>query len=89
MKKAIDVLIDKIKKNGSGNLAASLLMALFFVSLSIIFYIFLHNSIKENIINEDRILAKESAALYKDYLARGMEIIEYEAYQIEDRVVAG
>ena len=89
MKKAIDVIIDKIKKNGSGNLAASLLMALFFVSLSIIFYIFLHNSIKENIINEDRILAKESAALYKDYLARGMEIIEYEAYQIEDMVVAG
>ncbi|MBO4899760.1 MAG: diguanylate cyclase [Lachnospiraceae bacterium] len=89
MKKAIDVIISKIKKNGSGNLAASLLMTLFFVSLSIIFYYFLYNSIKENIINEDKITAKQSASLYENYLVRGMDIVEYESYQIEDMVQAG
>ena len=89
MKKAIDVIICKIKKSGSGNLAASLLMALFFVSLSIIFYTFLHKSIKENIIYEDKIMAKESMSLYENYLARGMEIVEYESYQVEDMLEAG
>ena len=89
MKTATDVIIEKIKKYGSGNLAASLLMALFFVSLSIIFYYFLHGSIKENIINEDKIMAKQSASMYENYLVRGIDIVEYESYQIEDMVEAG
>ena len=89
MKKAIDVITGKIKKNGSGNLAASLLVALFFVSLSVFFYIFQYRSVKENIINEDKLVAKESIAMYERYLVKGMDVIEYEAYQIKDLVDAG
>lgn len=89
MKKSNHEISDKIKKFGTGNLAGALLMAIFFVSLSIIFYVFLHNSIKENIINQDMLMAKESIAQYERYLATGMNLVDYESSQIEKMVSHG
>lgn len=89
MKSSHHELSDKIKKLGTGNLAGALLMALFFVSLSIIFYVFLHNSIKENIINRDMLMAKESMALYERYLAKGMDLVDFESSQLMKMVSHG
>lgn len=80
---------DKVKKMGTGNLFGALLMALFFVSLSIIFYVFLNSSIKENIMNRDMLMAKESIALYERYLAKGMDLVEFESDQINSMVNRG
>ncbi|MBR6391624.1 MAG: GGDEF domain-containing protein [Lachnospiraceae bacterium] len=89
MKKNHHDVSNKIKKIGTGNLVGSLLMAVFFVSLSILFYVFLHNSIKENIKNQDMLMAKESIALYEQYLSKGMDLVEFESSLIKEMIANG
>ena len=89
MKKNHHDVSDKIKKIGTGNLVGSLLMAVFFVSLSILFYVFLHNSIKENIKDQDMLMAKESIALYEQYLSKGMDLVEFESSLISEMIANG
>lgn len=89
MKTTSHDIYDKIKKIGTGNLVGSLLMAIFFVSLSILFYVFLHNSIKENIKDQDMLMAKESIALYEKYLSKGMDLVEFESSQINEMIGRG
>ena len=89
MKKGHHNISDKIRKMGTGNLIGALLMALFFVSLSIVFYVFLNASIKENIMDRDMLMAKESIALYERYLAKGMDLVDFESDQIYSMVKRG
>ena len=89
MKNSHHDIPDKIRKMGTGNLFGALLMAIFFVSLSIVFYEFLYTSIKENIMNRDMLMAKESVALYERYLAKGMDLVDFESDQIYSMIGRG
>lgn len=66
---------DAFAKFGKRNLAASLMVIVFFVALKVVYFFNMSSSIKESIITKDELNAVQSADRFDRYLLTGMDSI--------------
>ena len=74
---------DAFAKFGKRNLAASLMVIVFFVALIVVYFFNLSSSIKESIITKGELNAVQSADRFDRYLLTGMDSIKLASHTID------
>ena len=83
------IFSDKSKRGTILRIALSVLMIVFFVCIVIVYYSMLYSSTRENVINNGRVNAVESADQISNCMSASMDILKLASYTLDNMIESG